>query len=74
MVWKKELIGSLIEIVESKNQSLVGLKGFVIDETKNTLTVENKKIRKILKGHVKIKIDGKIVDGKKIRKKPEDRK
>jgi len=74
MVWKKELIGSSIEVVESKNQSLVGLKGIVIDETKNTLTVKSKKTRKILKGHVKIMVDGKIIDGKKIRKRSEDRK
>jgi ribonuclease P protein subunit POP4 len=31
------LIGRNIEIVEAKNKSLVGLKGKVVDETKNTL-------------------------------------
>jgi RNase P/RNase MRP subunit p29 len=74
MVWKKELIGSSIEIVESKNQSLVGFKGTIIDETKNSLLIKNGKIKRILKSHVKIKIGDKIIDGKKILKSPENRK
>jgi len=50
---KNLMIGSHIEIIESKNKSLVGLKGKVIDQTKNTITLDNNK--KILLSHVKIK-------------------
>ena len=50
------MIGSNIEIIESKNKTLVGLKGKVIDQTKNTITLEtNNSIKKIILSHVKIK-------------------
>ena len=63
MKWKGGLIGSYIEVVESKNKGLVGLKGTVIDETKNMIVIENGITRKIIKSQVVIKIDGKIVEG-----------
>jgi len=45
-----ELIGLEVEIVESKNRSLVGKKGRIVDETKNTFTIRsNGKERKIIK-------------------------
>lgn len=50
------LIGSSIEVESSRNASLIGLKGKVIDETKNTITLitpENRQ-KKIIKAHVKI--------------------
>ena len=47
-------IGSNIEIKESKNKSLIGLKGKVIDETKNMFTIETQKgIKKIMKSQTK---------------------
>lgn len=47
-------IGSNIEIKESKNKTLIGLKGKVIDETKNIFTIETQKgIKKIMKSQVK---------------------
>jgi len=55
---KNLMIGSHIEIIESKNKSLVGLKGKVIDQTKNTITLDNKK--KILLSHVKIRKNGRL--------------
>jgi RNase P/RNase MRP subunit p29 len=50
-------IGSVVLIEESKNQTLIGLKGKVIDETKNTITLitNDEKIKKIIKNQVKIK-------------------
>jgi len=71
--FKGELIGSEIEDVGSKNNTLVGLKGIVIDETKNTITIQNKDIKKLLKSHITIKIDGEVVEGKTLQKRPEDR-
>ena len=70
---KKELIGSNIEVISSKNKTLIGLKGKVIDETKNTLTIKSDKTKKIIKSHVTLKIDNKVVDGKKLSSRPEDR-
>lgn len=61
-----------MEITEAKNKSLVGLKGKIIDETKNTLTITQKNQRKrIIKDQVtlyfpkqKIKIKGKFLVGR----------
>lgn len=53
----KELIGATIEVVESSNISLVGKKGKIIDETKNTITIQTKnKKEKILKNVITCKI------------------
>ncbi|MBT3691533.1 ribonuclease P protein subunit [Candidatus Woesearchaeota archaeon] len=72
--FKGELIGSLVEIVSSKNETLIGIKGKIIDETKNTLIIkQGKKIKKIMKSHVILKIDDKTIEGKNIIKRPEDR-
>lgn len=49
-----DLIGRNIEIVGSRNKSLVGVKGKVVDETKNLIILDNGK--KILKSVVEIKI------------------
>jgi ribonuclease P protein subunit POP4 len=76
---RHELIGLDVEVVESTNRIQVGIKGLVVDETRNLLAVETegglKKIQK--KGSIFIfKIpDGKKVkvDGKKIVARPEDR-
>jgi len=68
--FKGELIGSICEIISSKNETLIGLKGKIIDETRNTITIQGKKI---LKSHVTLKINGKIIEGKDIKRRPEDR-
>ncbi len=39
-IFRHELIGLNVEIVESSHQELVGIKGKVIDETRNTLCLE----------------------------------
>ena len=50
------IIGSNMEITESKNRTLVGLKGKVINQTKNTMTLETKKgIKKVITSHIKVK-------------------
>ena len=63
MVWKSELIGSFVEVVGSKNRSLIGLAGKVIDETKYTLVIENEKRKRIMKTQVTLKIGNKTVRG-----------
>jgi len=69
-----ELIGSEAEITKSKNKSLVGIKGKIIDETKNTIKIKTKNQEKmILKNHVTIKIDGNEIKGEKLLGRPEDR-
>jgi len=63
---KAGLIGKKIKIVESKNKSLSGIEGIVIDETRNTFTIENGVRKKIIKEQCIFEIDGKIILGKEI--------
>lgn len=74
-----ELIGLEIEISDAKNKSLIGKKGKIVDETRNTLTIEEgrEKYKKVLKSQITIrtKIQGKNleIDGQKLVAKPEER-
>ena len=73
-----EFIGLYAEIINSSNKSLIGLKGKITDETKNTFTFEiNGKEKKIMKNQVmlKISLNGKFIeiDGKDLVGRPEDR-
>lgn len=75
---RHELIGLNIEIVKAKNPSLIGIKGKIIDESKNILTIETQnKIKKILKDQATFNIELKDhvvqVEGKLLLGKPEDR-
>ncbi len=58
---KKEwqlLIGNTIRVVEAKNKKLIGMKGRVIDETKNLIVIETEKgIKKLIKKQIKFKIE-----------------
>ena len=70
---KEELIGKKIKIIDSKNKSLIGIKGFVINETKNLIFIENGKLRKVIKDQCVFDVEGKIIEGKDIAKRPEER-
>jgi ribonuclease P protein subunit POP4 len=70
---KHELIGLEVEVVESKNKSLVGLRGKVVDETRNMLTIETKKgDKKVIKSectfvfhlpNALVEVDGSLLVG-----------
>ncbi len=73
-----EWIGLNVEVVNSTNQSEVGIKGRVVDETKNTLKILTEKGLKtvIKKGRVfRVKFAGKLIDvsGDLINFRPEER-
>ncbi|MBN2478186.1 ribonuclease P protein subunit [Candidatus Micrarchaeota archaeon] len=80
---KKELllvpwIGFEIQVIRSSNRLFIGLKGKVVDETKNTLVVETGGVRRrIPKGVCVFRVfSGKKtfdVEGKKIMFKPEEK-
>lgn len=72
---KYEFIGEMLEVVESSNKDLIGVKGKVINETKNMFELDNGK--KLIKnqsvfdiniGEKVFRIDGKLLVGR-----PEDR-
>lgn len=73
--YSDEFIGSEIEIIKSKNKDMEGIKGKVIDETKNSLTIINDKNqeKKLLKKGSVFRICGKEIQGEKILRRPEER-
>jgi ribonuclease P protein subunit POP4 len=79
-IMRHELVGLEVEITHSLHGDSKGIKGRVVDETKNTLTIEDSEgYEKIIpKGSVTFKFtlpDGVIIDieGKIIISRPEDR-
>ena len=73
---RDEFIGKKVEIVESKNKDLVGIKGKIVDETKNMFEIEsNGKTKKVQKNICKFKFlpENIVVEGKIINYRPEDR-
>ena len=61
---KGELIGLKTEIADSKNKANIGIKGKIIDETKNTIVIQNKnKQKRLFKNNItlKLKLNGKII-------------
>ncbi len=73
---KHELIGLNVRIERSADPSLVGVKGRIVDETKNMLVIDrgDREIR-AAKNAVELRFDdyGILLDGKRIRYRPEDR-
>lgn len=72
---RHELIGLEAEVVESTDEEQVGIKGEVMDETKNILRIGDKKVEKknctflfTIPSGEKVKLDGKL-----IHERPEDR-
>lgn len=68
------IIGKRIRVAEARNSSILGITGEVVDETQNTLVIDTEKGRKkLLKNQITFIVEGKVVAGKDIVGKPEDR-
>lgn len=76
-IFPHELIGEEIEVVDSKNKSNIGIRGKIIDETKETIKVhqDNGKAIVLMKNIIMFKLlsAGKIISGEQIARRPEDR-
>jgi ribonuclease P protein subunit POP4 len=78
-ILRHELIGLKMRVYRSKNTQLRGSRGLVIDETKNTLVLEQKGNRRIIPKDVAVcrfwLPNGTIVevDGKRLVGRPENR-
>jgi ribonuclease P protein subunit POP4 len=75
---RRELIGLEVEVVESTCDEYLGIKGKVVDESRNTLTIEQTgKEKMVPKDCCRFKFyegrEAHIVSGRDIRFRPEDR-
>ncbi len=77
-IFNQELVGADCEVTGAKNASLRGIKGRIVDETKNTITIKTGKGKKtLLKKQVTImaEINNRKfrIEGAEIDARPEDR-
>ncbi|MCK9151319.1 ribonuclease P protein component 1 [Methanobacterium alcaliphilum] len=79
-IFRHELIGLEVEIMKSSHKELVGIKGKIVDETRNTIQIENESGRETLIAknvaifHFLIPDGQKVeIDGKILVSRPEDR-
>lgn len=71
---KDEFTGARIGVIDSKNQSLIGICGVVLEETKNTFLIKTPQGRKsVLKKDTTFEINKETINGNQINKRPEDR-
>jgi ribonuclease P protein subunit POP4 len=71
---KIALIGELLEVVSSRNPLLKGLRGKVVDETRNTLKIQTTGGTKtLIKNQVVIKIENKTINGETLSGRIEER-
>jgi len=73
-----EFIGLNVEIVKSSNPKIFGMKGLIVDETKNMLVLDTVKGQKLIPKanstwKFSIKENEVLVDGSSLTKRPEDR-
>ncbi|MFQ6127633.1 MAG: ribonuclease P protein component 1 [Thermoplasmata archaeon] len=77
LLYKHELIGLDVEVLSSTCQNLVGFRGTVVDETKNTLVIEVRNLeKKVPKRGTRFRfhINGGVeIDGARLLHRPEDR-
>lgn len=68
------LLGKQVEVIQSSNRYEVGIKGLVIEDTKNTIKVRTEKGVKILiKNSIVLMINDKKIDGNLLIGKEEER-
>ncbi len=75
---RRELIGLEVEVLEATAKEYLGIRGKVVDETRNTITVEQQGAEKMVpKDCCRFRfVEGReahIVSGKDIKFRPEDR-
>ena len=76
---RHEFIGLIVEVMESTNRSQVGLKGKVVDESRQTISIRTEKgVKNIVKDQCVLAVvlpngERVAVDGKLLVARPEDR-
>jgi len=75
---KGELIGQSVRIVESSDPTWMGISGVIVDETKNTFTIDVDGKEKMIAKEIatfEFEKDGETfkIDGSRLKFRPEDR-
>ena len=61
------IIGETLEVLDSDNPALKGIRGQVLDETRNTIKILTEKGTKtMIKEQVTIKINDRTIEGKEL--------
>ena len=64
---KIALIGETLEVTDSRNRMFTGMRGKVVDETRNTLTIMTEKgTKRVIKDQVILKVGNRTIEGKKL--------
>jgi ribonuclease P protein subunit POP4 len=71
---KQSFIGLETTVIDSTNQTLIGLKGKIVDETKNSFKIKTSKgLKIVLKNTSSFEINHQKIIGQKINKTPQER-
>lgn len=71
---KDVFLGKKIKIIKSPIKHQLGVEGLVVDESKNTFVILlNGEEKKVLKNKRVFLINGTLIEGEKIVKRPEER-
>lgn len=71
---KHELIGLEVQVADHSDENIIGMKGTVVDETRNMLVIDGKKVSKKDGAFIFELEDERVkIEGKLIHKRPEDR-
>lgn len=69
-----EWIGKHATVAKATNKTLIGIEGTVVDETKNTISIETPSgVKNVQKRGTVFTIDGQEVPGDKVLASPEER-
>lgn len=68
-----DIIGENVKIIKSKDPTLIGIEGKVVNETKNMITILNNKEIRVPKRVVFLEINGKIYDMSRYAYRPEEK-
>lgn len=73
MMYRKLMVGKHLKVVHSTNPCDLSVAGRVVDETRNMIQVEDKKVKWLIKKNVIVLVNGQKIDGKELVGRPDER-
>ncbi|MGM0509993.1 MAG: ribonuclease P protein component 1 [Thermoplasmatota archaeon] len=76
-MYAHELIGTRVEVTDAPHKGYIGIEGKVVDETKNTISLENGDVKQIPKKGATFKVQIKnydaLIKGNRLAHRPHER-